>query len=206
MITHGRSGGPGFVSPGVYDAIDWSAREHAAQAARRTEGWRARDKSPAGWRSTRASPTRGVTEWRRPQRHRDTQPHRDLQGPPSERRRTGDSLRHVSDPHGPGLLSPEQEREAMAKKSAMTSPRSKKTGQPPQEVTGPPACAGARKRPRLPFERTRLCSSRHRTPGRAGPRRSRSSGSASAFRLRPSRDRPGPQLRQLVAQVPGLRQ
>jgi hypothetical protein len=26
----------------------------------------------------------------------------------------------------------------MAKKSAMTSPRSKKAGQPPQEVTGPP--------------------------------------------------------------------
>jgi hypothetical protein len=66
MITHGRSG-PGFVSPGAYDAIDRSAREH-----------------------------------------------------------------------GPGPPRPKQEREAMAKKSAIPSPRSKKAGRPPQEIPGIP--------------------------------------------------------------------
>jgi hypothetical protein len=53
MITYGRSG-PGFVSPGAYDAIDRSAREHAARAARRTRGL-ARTRQVFGWMALHTS-------------------------------------------------------------------------------------------------------------------------------------------------------
>ena len=82
---------------------------------------------------------------------------------------------------------------------------SKKAGRPPESTRDPPGCVAGRRRPRPPSARIRCCSSRPKILGRAGRRQSRSSGNASATsRRRPIRERPGPQLRQLVAQVPGL--
>ena len=108
-------------------------------------------------------------------------------------------------PHPPrhaagGVNAGQEEREAIT--SGRRRPASR-----PRSSRPPPVCAGGRRRPRPPSARIRCCSSRPKILARAGPRQSRSSGNASANAcLRPIRERPGPQLRQLVAQVPGLRQ